>query len=614
MNLNFNKLQEVLGDTYPAQSPVMVLPHPEFFPPVSSDTELTAERRKDHKLKCQGHATQGTAARYYPVAAGREEIPQPSEAEREKIFSFVPMTASQVNRLVKYHRFERVQEVTDEQGQVKIITFKPATLDEALLLGLQVEVLKSAKRDDYVDQLLTYFMAPNGLGRADHQRTRALLARLAPRHILDLARNFELQVWQDFMAEAKTAWSDPAEANLTLYKGEIPARPKVKDANICIAGLSERSALLPEPFRLVLKDLIKILSDCQPSKLHDFMEKVQELLTLSSQDLIVALIEWGQQMPEDAGLDFLIHPKEFKAVGGDLHQRLQALMIVPKRKKVAAKKAVGQKPAEMQDAVKKASAKKRTASKAKSKQAPVAPQQAVVTELTPTAAELTPAATELDLGADVTAPVPATAAEVAADSAALIEADAGTELDLGADVTASVPVTASEGAADSAALSEADAGTEPESAPQEAVTATGSNAAPDAPSAQVVSAQLAPETEFRAAVAPVAASEVPAVTAERPVNAALTAEAQATVPYLTDALPNLKYDVEGRPFLDGDPNALCQVAVDLTDVRARERAIAAAKAAAAAELKQRLERQQRESNRKHNKDVRKQRKAARRRK
>ena len=107
---------------------------------------------------------------------------------------------------------------------------------------------------------------------------------------------------------------------------------------------------------------------------------------------------------------------------------------------------------------------------------------------------------------------------------------------------------------------------------------------------------------------------MPAVTAERPVNAALTAEAQATVPYLTDALPNLKYDVEGSPFLDGDPNALCQVAVDLTDVRARERAIAAAKAAAAAELKQRLERQQRESNRKHNKDVRKQRKAARRRK
>lgn len=66
--------------------------------------------------------------------------------------------------------------------------------------------------------------------------------------------------------------------------------------------------------------------------------------------------------------------------------------------------------------------------------------------------------------------------------------------------------------------------------------------------------------------------------------------------------------------MDGDPNALCQVAIDLTAARARERAIAAAKAAAAAELKQRLERQQRESNRKHNKDVRKQRKAARRRK
>ncbi len=582
MNLNFNKLQEALGDTYPAQSPVMVLPHPEFFPPVSSDTELTAEHRKDHKLKCLGHATQGAAARYYPVAAGREAIPQPSEAEREKSFSFVPMTASQVNRLVKYHRCERVQEVTDEQGQVKIITFKPATLDEALLLGLQVEVLKSAKRDDYVDQLLTYFMAPNGLGRTDHQRTRALLERLAPRHILDLARNFELQVWQDFIAEAKTAWSDPVEAKLTIYQGEIPARPKVKDANVFIAGLSERSALLPEPFRLVLKDLIKILSDCQPSKLHDFMEKVQELLTLSSQDLIAALIEWGQQMPEDAGLDFLIHPKEFKAAGGDLHQRLQALMIVPKRKKVAAKKAVEQKLAETQDAVKKASVKKASAKKRTASKAKAAPQQATPAVVTPAATELTPAASELDLGADVKAPV---------------------------------PVTAAEGAADSAALSEADAGTEPESAPQEAVTATGSNAVPDAPSAQAASAHLAPEAEIRAAVAPVAAPEGPAATAERPVTAAaLTAEAQATGPYLTDARPNLKYDAEGRPFLDGDPNALCQVAIDLTAARARERAIAAAKAAAAAELKQRLERQQRESNRKHNKDVRKQRKAARRRK
>ena len=242
-----------------------------------TEAELAAQRRKAQKLKCQGHATQGAAARYYPVPAGREAVPQPSAAEREKIFSFTPPNASQVNRLIKCMRSERVQETTNDQGEVVCITLKPATREEALNLSLQIEALKSNKRDDFVDQLLLYFMAPTGLGREDHQRTRALLERLAPRHILDLARNYTQPVWQDFIAEANEAWTDPVQAQLTLYEGEIPARPKVKDANVFVTGLSERSALLPEPFRLALKDLIRILRDCQPSKLHDFMELLQGL-------------------------------------------------------------------------------------------------------------------------------------------------------------------------------------------------------------------------------------------------------------------------------------------------------------------------------------------------
>ena len=177
-----------------------------------------------------------------PIPAGREAVPQPTEAEREKIFSYTPPRACQVNRLVKCMRSERVQEVTDEQGKITRIVFKPATRDEALLLTLQVEVLKPAKREDYVDQLLNYFMAPNGLGREDHQRTRVLLERMTPRHILDLAHNYKLQVWQDFIAEANEAWTDPVKAQLALYEGEVPARPKAKDANDFIAALSERCA------------------------------------------------------------------------------------------------------------------------------------------------------------------------------------------------------------------------------------------------------------------------------------------------------------------------------------------------------------------------------------
>ena len=349
--MNPNPIPDALSATTPAQAPELA---PTDLPPkdsidtkpastneLASTDELAltrAMRRKLHKLKCQGHATHGAAARYYPVSAGREAVPQPTEAEREKVFSFVPSSASQVNYLVKCMRSERVQEVTDEQGKITRIVFKPATRDEALLLTLQVEVLKPAKREDYVDQLLNYFMAPNGLGREDHQRTRVLLERMTPRHILDLAHNYKLQVWQDFIAEANEAWTDPVKAQLALYEGEVPARPKVKDANDCIAALSERCALLPEPFRLVLKDLIRILSDCQSSKLHDCMEMVKGLLTLSSKDLIAALIELGQHIVQEAGIDFLIHPKEFEAANGDLRKRLQALMIVPKTKKAAVKK------------------------------------------------------------------------------------------------------------------------------------------------------------------------------------------------------------------------------------------------------------------------------------
>ena len=323
---------DTLGVTSATQTPAVALP------PASTEAERAAQLRKIHKLKCQGHATQGAVARYYPVPAGREAVPQPTEAEREKIFSYTPPRACQVNRLVKCMRSERVQEVTDQDGHVVRIALKPMARDMALSLSLQIEVLKPAKRADYVDQLLNYFMAPNGLGREDHQRSRALLERLEPHHILDLARNCELPVWQDLIAEANEAWGDPKEAHLSLYEREVPERPKAKDANELIACLSERSALFSEPLRLVLKDYIRVLNDGQPAKLHDFMVTVKEMLTLSSKGMIDRLIELGQNFPRGAGIDPLINPKAYEAAHGDLHQRLQALVIAPKTKKAATKK------------------------------------------------------------------------------------------------------------------------------------------------------------------------------------------------------------------------------------------------------------------------------------
>ena len=423
---------DTLGVTSAAQTPAATLQ--QELPPACTEAERAAQLRKIHKLKCQGHATQGAVARYYPVPAGREAVPQPTEAEREKIFSYTPPRACQVNRLVKCMRSERVQEVTDQDGHVVRIALKPMARDMALNLSLQIEVLKPAKRADYVDQLLNYFMAPNGLGREDHQRSRALLERLEPHHILDLARNCELPVWQDLIAEANEAWGDPKEAHLSLYEREVPERPKAKDANDLIACLSERSALFSEPLRLVLKDLIMILNDGQPAKLRNFMVTVKEMLPLSSKGMVAQLIELGQNFIRGAGIDPLINPKAYEAANGDLHQRLQALVIVPKSKKAATKKVSA----------------KRTSSKARS--------AAVQTQV------VAPSATP-----SVVAPT-ATAVESAQAASAAESTQAASAATTSPDTALSTP---SEQAASAVATS-------PDTAP---------NVAPNAPSAQVTCAQ-----------------------------------------------------------------------------------------------------------------------------
>ena len=609
MKASTDPSQDALSATSPAQAPVLA---PTNLPPKDSadaqpaltdELALTrAMRRKLHKLKCQGHATHGAAARYYPVTAGHEAIPQPTEAEREKVFSFVPYTASQVNYLVKSMRSERVQEVTDEQGKITRIVFKPATRDEALLLTLQVEVLKPAKREDYVDQLLNYFMAPNGLGREDHQRTRVLLERMTPRHILDLAHNYKLQVWQDFIAEANEAWTDPVKAQLALYEGEVPARPKVKDANDCIAALSERCALLPEPFRLVLKDLIRILSDCQSSKLHDCMEMVKGLLTLSSKDLIAALIELGQHIVQEAGIDFLIHPKEFEAANGDLRKRLQALMIVPKTKKSTLKKVALKQSADKNASAKRNAAQaKRAAPQAQATpQTQAAPQQttpnvaaqtpvttelsSTTTDLTPVATELKPVASELNLEAAASNDALDADAEAAAESAVLSKTLDGTEFNPQAQAApqqvtsneaAQTPVT-TELSSTATDLTPATTELNLEAAASEA--ASGADAGVAADSAVLSEASVGTKGDPQA-----------------PADAQSTPSAQAANAWND---PNQKWVV--------DPNGRYQVAIDDSLLRARE--------AARAELAQRRALKQKESRRKHNKEVRKQRKTARSRK
>ena len=537
---------DTLGVTSAAQTPAATLQ--QELPPASTEAERAAQLRKVHKLKCQGHATQGAVARYYPIPAGREAVPQPTEAEREKIFSYTPPRACQVNRLVKCMRSERVQEVTDQDGHVVRIALKPMARDMALSLSLQIEVLKPAKRADYVDQLLNYFMAPNGLGREDHQRSRALLERLEPHHILDLARNCELPVWQDLIAEANEAWGDPKEAQLSLYEREVPERPKAKDANDLIACLSERSALFSEPLRLVLKDLIMILNDGQPAKLRNFMVTVKEMLPLSSKGMVAQLIELGQNFIRGAGIDPLINPKAYEAANGDLHQRLHALVIAPKTKKAATKKVSA----------------KRTSSKARS--------AAVQTQVA------APSATPSVVAPTVTAVESAQAASAAESTQAASAADS-TQAASAADSTqaASAATTSPDTALSTPSEQAASAvATSPDTAP---------NVAPNAPSAQVTCAQSESTPE--------------------PQGLAATPAPQGLDPALRDELAAAELERAaaqlGAPAPEAAPEAAEHSGNNSSDVSAQLEAMA----------QRAQEQRQKELRRKQHKAERKQRKAAR---
>ena len=405
----------------------------------------------------------------------------------------------------------------------------------------------------------------------------------------------------------------------------MPARPKAKDANDFIAALSERCALLPEPFRLVLKDLIRILSDCQSSKLHDFMETVQGLLTLSSKDLIAALIELGQHMIQDAGIDFLIHPKEFEAAGGDLRQRLQALMIVPKTKKSAVKKT-----AVKQSADKNASAKRTVAKAQTVQQTQTAPQQVTssVVVQTPAAAVAQPSTTtELNLEAVVSDADADTAAESAVFSEALDSTEFNPQAqDAMQQATLNVAeqaLTAAElkleavvsdadadTAAESAVLSEAPVGTEFN--PQD--QATPQQATPTVTELSSTATDMTPATTEHNLEA-VASDDASGTDAEITADGAVLNEASAGAKYD----PQAPADAQNTPSAQDvnawnhpnenwvvDPNGRYQVAIDDSLLRARE--------AAMAELAKRRALKQKESRRKHNKEVRKQRKTARSRK
>ena len=512
----------------------------------AAERAARAAQRKALKQRCHGHASHGASSYYYSVPAGREALPVPPESEREKICSFQPTCAPQNIRLRKYLRTVRALEVTAPDGMVTLIKLKPGTYEEHLALSQVTELLRASKRDLLEESMHDRFIAPAGLLPEDHHRVTYLINSLGPTHILAWARDIELPVYQALAQEVVGAWHDPFAEGLECCRREVPLRPNATALKPYQQALSERAAHWPEALRPLLGDLIKVLKECQPSKLHDYLVILQHLLTLSSKALHDELLALGQKLPKNFALAALIMPQAWEQAGCNLHKFLMATKLQPK--KAPAKKR----------------SSKRTA-KAKLPELTPAP-QADAAELAPVAAD--EAATTSELPELAPAPqVDATElAPVAADEAAATSELPELAPAPQADAAKLVPVAADEAAATSelpalaeSPVAEADAAEPPPFAADEA--AATSELPELAPAPQADAAELAPFAADEAA----ATSELPELAP------APQADATELAPVAEDKGAEASTDAQGATAVDASQAVDAFLAAKYNELRSATR-------------------------------------------
>ena len=320
-------MSEVLITT--ATTPAPTINQPETGP--NTPAARRAAERAYLRQRRQGHATAGASAQYYAVPVGREALPLAPAPEREKICSFIPLTATQISRMRRYVRMVEPQEIVLEDGTVINLKYKPSTQEDVLALAVSTELLKSSLRVPYGEQLFKYIIAPTGLKPETHQFTRQLLTNLGPTNIMAWAKEHELPVYQALAHAAEDAWLDPKDLHLTCCEEAVPDKPNATQVKGYTQALGERAALWPEALRPLLGDLVKPLQYCQPSKLHEYLVYLQPLLQLSSRDLYAALLTAGQNLPPFLSFVALIEPQTWAQNGSDAHKFLQSTRIQPKK-------------------------------------------------------------------------------------------------------------------------------------------------------------------------------------------------------------------------------------------------------------------------------------------
>ena len=482
-------------------------------PKVQAQARATA--RKIQQARRQAHATSGVAARYYPVPDGREEVPLLSAADRDLVFSFNPITARQVTRINKLLCTSSTAAPNQSDGPA-VIKIKSSTQEERLALAAALKVVKAVLRTSYLTHAVDYIFAPSGLSRELRASTRALLEDLSPRHIIEMARNAELAVYQDAAAEAKDAWGDPvAEGLLVCPEQQQPRKLNAALVKHLIQALGERRKLWPESLRPLIDDLITTLKIMVPSKIPEFIERIIAWLNLSSQALLAELQKLGQQLPSSFAFLPWVQPKAYEQAGGDIHKLLATYLIVPKTRKP---KAQAQRAAQN-----KSKAKPTSQRKARKAQQAAEPQAA---------APDTPAPAPAPAPSEAAAPLSAAAPSTTETEASLAATEAPAPSEAAAPLSAAAP-SATEAEA-SLAATEAPAPSEA-AAPLSAAAPSATELSAAEPTNELPRSEAAPSTaEVATATPAIATSEV--ATAESNDSNASAAPAMHVAAAVTERL------------------------------------------------------------------------------
>ncbi len=287
----------------------------EHHTPTALQSELCSQRYELLARRYEPHAqldaylqtmAQAPAPTLTPPEATLSEVWPLKPELSAKLLDAFPPKAAQVTALSKALRSHPIA-LVPESLQAEACERRPEqqlSCDyQAYLLGK----LKPQLRVTLFNQSLQNVFAPHGLSLERQVELDCCLARLAPQHLMLWARgDFSLPAYQAYYAQMAPDWTEDDLSAFECCDYELSAVPKAADVKRFTLALEQRRRCLEPNLKLVLSDLITLLSNLQPRATGLLLHKLQPLLRCDSLEFCRGLCALGRALPDNYPLVALL--------------------------------------------------------------------------------------------------------------------------------------------------------------------------------------------------------------------------------------------------------------------------------------------------------------------